>query len=41
MSGPIQNRRGLYGMRPTGHVHLGNYLGALQTWSELQYQNEC
>ena len=28
-------------MRPTGALHLGNYLGALQNWTELQYQYEC
>ena len=30
MSGPMQNRRVLSGMRPTGMLHLGNYHGALQ-----------
>ena len=28
-------------MRPTGPLHLGNYLGALKNWTELQYQYEC
>ena len=28
MSGPIQNRRVLSGMRPTGQLHLGNYFTA-------------
>lgn len=28
-------------MRPTGALHLGNYLGALKHWTELQYQYEC
>lgn len=23
------------GIRPTGHIHLGNYLGAIRTWKEL------
>src|SRR5271154_4680424 len=41
MSGPIQNRRVLSGMRPTGLLHLGNYHGALKNWIELQYQYEC
>ena len=41
MSGPIQNRRVLSGMRPTGMLHLGNYHGALKNWIELQYQYEC
>ena len=26
----------LSGMRPTGKLHLGNYLGALQNWVALQ-----
>lgn len=28
-------------MRPTGELHLGNYHGALKSWTELQYQYEC
>src|SRR5258706_30323 len=24
------------GVRPTGDIHLGNYLGAIQNWVELQ-----
>lgn len=31
----------LSGMRPTGRLHLGNYVGALKTWAELQDQYEC
>jgi tryptophanyl-tRNA synthetase len=38
---PLQNRRVLSGMRPTGQLHLGNYHGALKNWIELQYQYEC
>ncbi|MFI4889588.1 MAG: tryptophan--tRNA ligase [Steroidobacterales bacterium] len=41
MSGAVQNRRVLSGMRPTGQLHLGNYHGALKNWIELQYQYEC
>jgi len=41
MSTPVQNRRVLSGMRPTGMLHLGNYHGALKNWIELQYQYEC
>lgn len=33
--------RVLSGMRPTGRVHLGNYLGALDNWVRLQEQAEC
>lgn len=29
------------GMRPTGPLHLGNYLGALSTWLDLQEDHEC
>ncbi len=29
------------GMRPTGRLHLGNYLGALQNWVALQAEYEC
>ena len=29
------------GMRPSGRLHLGNYLGALQNWVALQDQYEC
>ncbi|MCH8109733.1 MAG: hypothetical protein IIB15_06350, partial [Chloroflexi bacterium] len=28
-------------MRPTGRLHLGNYLGALKNWVELQDSYEC
>ncbi len=34
-------RRVLSGMRPTGSLHLGNYLGALKNWTELQYEYDC
>lgn len=37
----VQKKRILSGMRPTGRLHLGNYLGALQNWVKLQDQNEC
>ena len=28
-------------MRPSGRLHLGNYLGALQNWVTLQEEYEC
>lgn len=31
----------LSGMRPTGRLHLGNLVGALQNWVSLQDQYEC
>ncbi len=33
--------RVLSGMRPTGKLHLGNYMGALANWVKLQSQYEC
>ena len=33
--------RVLSGMRPTGRLHLGNYLGALDNWVRLQADYEC
>jgi tryptophanyl-tRNA synthetase len=29
------------GMQPTGNLHLGNYLGALMRWVEMQNTHEC
>lgn len=29
------------GVQPTGNIHLGNYLGALKQFVELQEDNEC
>ena len=29
------------GMQPTGHLHLGNYLGAMVRWVEMQQSHEC
>ena len=34
-------RRVLSGMRPTGKLHLGNYMGALYNWVRLQEEYEC
>jgi tryptophanyl-tRNA synthetase len=31
----------LSGMRPTGPLHLGNFMGALDNWTRLQSQHEC
>jgi tryptophanyl-tRNA synthetase len=33
--------RVLSGMRPTGKLHLGNYMGALHNWVKLQHDYEC
>jgi tryptophanyl-tRNA synthetase len=43
MSDSQQNSRPrvLSGMRPTGKLHLGNYVGALQNWVKLQSSHDC
>ena len=33
--------RVLSGIQPTGEMHIGNYLGAIKQWLELQEKNEC
>jgi tryptophanyl-tRNA synthetase len=40
-SGSNQRKRVLSGMRSTGKLHLGNYVGALQNWVGMQNQYEC
>jgi tryptophanyl-tRNA synthetase len=37
----IKKGRILSGMRPTGKVHLGNYVGALRNWVNLQDDYDC
>lgn len=29
------------GIQPSGELHLGNYLGAVKTWVDLQAQHDC
>src|ERR1700757_655784 len=36
-----KRKRVLSGMRPTGKLHLGNYVGALQNWVGMQDTYEC
>ena len=36
-----ENGRIFSGMRPTGRLHIGNYLGALKNWVELQDSDQC
>jgi tryptophanyl-tRNA synthetase len=38
---PSQRKRVLSGMRPTGKLHLGNYMGALDNWVRMQDDYEC
>lgn len=35
-----QTKRIFSGVKPTGPLHLGNYLGALRNWVELQHEYE-
>ena len=37
----MNKRRVLSGMRPTGRLHLGNYMGALYNWVRLQPEYRC
>jgi tryptophanyl-tRNA synthetase len=37
----MAKERILSGMRPSGKLHLGNYLGALKNWVQLQEDYEC
>jgi tryptophanyl-tRNA synthetase len=42
MTSPMQSRkRVLSGMRPTGKLHLGNYVGALDNWVRMQDEYLC
>jgi tryptophanyl-tRNA synthetase len=29
------------GIQPSGELHIGNYLGAIRNWVQLQHQHEC
>src|SRR2546428_4051014 len=29
------------GIQPSGELHVGNYLGAVQNWVRLQHQHDC
>ena len=29
------------GVQPTGNLHLGNYLGAIRRFAQLQATNDC
>jgi len=37
----MTRRRVVSGMRPTGRLHLGHLVGALQNWVELQREYDC
>ena len=36
-----KRRRIFSGMQPSGEAHLGNFLGALKPWVELQDHHDC
>jgi tryptophanyl-tRNA synthetase len=38
---PSSRPRVVSGMRPTGKLHLGNYMGALANWVKLQDKYDC
>ncbi len=37
----MNQKRILSGMRPTGRLHIGHYVGALENWIQLQNKYEC
>ena len=41
MTTPSTKKRVLSGMRSTGKLHLGNYVGALENWVRMQEQYDC
>jgi tryptophanyl-tRNA synthetase len=41
MVNPSAKKRVLSGMRSTGKLHLGNYVGALENWVRMQEEYEC
>ena len=41
MTNLVRKKRVLSGMRSTGKLHLGNYVGALANWVKMQDENEC
>jgi tryptophanyl-tRNA synthetase len=34
-------KRVFSGIQPTGDLHIGNYLGAIQHWVEIQHERDC
>jgi tryptophanyl-tRNA synthetase len=34
-------KRVFSGIQPTGNLHLGNYLGAIRNWEQMQHEAEC
>src|SRR5512146_2760148 len=40
LQNPSSRPRVLSGMRPTGKLHLGNFMGALANWVKLQHSGK-
>ncbi len=38
---PVVEQRILSGIRPSARLHVGNYLGAIRQWIELQHRARC
>ena len=37
-----ENRKRIFsGIQPSGKIHLGNYLGAVRNWVQLQDEYDC
>ena len=34
---PLAKKIVLSGIQPSGFIHLGNYLGAVQNWTKIQH----
>ncbi|HKC38950.1 MAG TPA: tryptophan--tRNA ligase, partial [Gemmatimonadales bacterium] len=37
----MTSKRVFSGIQPSGELHIGNYLGAVQNWVRLQTQYDC
>jgi tryptophanyl-tRNA synthetase len=37
----MMTKRIVSGVQPTGNLHLGNYLGAIRRWVDIQKETEC
>ena len=37
----MKKKRVFSGVQPTGNLHLGNYLGAIKNFVNLQNDNDC
>jgi len=37
----MSKKRIFSGIQPTGELHIGNYLGAIKQWIQMQEDNEC